>query len=195
LACHQKKAQEIGATIAFIDECAVMSAPVVCRTWAPRGQTPILKRVGRHHTKVSVIGAICAKPGRRKSARVYFRIHRGRNLDGVGCREFLRQLLGNIKGPVIVVWDRLNAHRSKKVKAFVAKQQGRLLLRYFPAYAPELNPIETAWGYLKGKVLANHAPANADELFHAAKRGLCKTRSSRQVVCSFIEHSGLSFFD
>lgn len=172
-----------------------MSAPVVRRTWAPRGQTPILRRVGRYHTKVSIIGAICGKPGKPESVRAYFRLHPGRNLDGASCREFLRQLLGNVKGPVIVVWDRLNAHRGAKVKAFAAKQNGHLTLRYFPPYAPELNPIETAWAYLKAKILANHAPADEDELFRSATSGICRTRRSRQLLCSFIRHSGLSFFD
>lgn len=193
----KKKAQLTGATIAFIDECGVLMAPVTRRTWAPTGKTPILRQVGRSHTKVSVIGAICARPGRRDQAKVkaFFRLYPKQNIDAARCREFLRQLLGNINGPVIVVWDRLNAHRSVKVRKFVESTNGKLSLEYFPAYAPELNPIEYGWGYLKGRVLANHAPKDADELLKATKQGICLTRRRRSVLLGCIAHAPISFFD
>lgn len=172
-------------------------APVTRRTWAPTGRTPILRQVGRSHTKVSAIGAICARPGRREQARAkgFFRLYPLQNIDAAKCREFLRQLLGNVKGPIIVVWDRLNAHRSVKVRKFVESTHGRLTLEYFPAYSPELNPIEYGWAHLKGHVLANHAPKNADELFAATKRGLCTTRRSGRVLLGCIDHAAISFFD
>ena len=194
---HQKKAQLTGATIAFIDECGVLMSPVTRRTWAPAGKTPILRQVGRSHTKVSVIGAICARPGRRSraNARGFFRLYPKKNIDAAKCREFLRQLMGNLKGPIIVVWDRLNAHRSVKVRKYVESTHGRLTLEYFPAYSPELNPIEYGWAHLKGHVLVNHAPKNADELFTATKRGICKTRRRRDVLLGCIEHAPISFFD
>lgn len=171
-------------------------APTVRRSWAPRGKTPILKRRGRSHTKVSAIGAVCARPGRRnrRTARVYFRLHAQKNINAEGCREFLRQLLANIKGPLIVVWDRLAAHRSGKIKSF-AKKQKRLQLYHFPSYAPELNPIEFGWGHLKWHVLANATPKDNDELFETAKSGMCRTRNNRERICSFIEHSKLPFFE
>jgi transposase len=194
---HQKKAKRIGAYVAFIDECGVLMAPTVQRTWAPRGETPILRQRGRSHTKVSIIGAILARPGRRGRAnpRTYFRIYRKQNFDAARCREFLRQLLGNSRRPVIVVWDRLNAHRSVKVKKFVAGTNGRLSLYYFPPYAPDLNPMEFGWGHLKGRSLANVIPLDEEELFRAAKRGLCATRSSKERLLGFIDHAGIKFFD
>lgn len=183
--------------MAFIDECGVMMAPVTRRTWAPSGKTPVLKQVGRSHTKVSVIGAICARPGKRAKARAkgYFRLYPKENINAAKCREFLRQLLGNVRGPLIVVWDRLNAHRSVKVRKFVESTNGRLILEYLPAYAPELNPIEYGWAYLKGHALANHAPKDEAELFSAAKNGICKTRRRKDVLMACIDHAGLSFFD
>jgi len=172
-------------------------APVVRRTWAPRGKTPVLKQVGRSHTKVSVIGAICARPGKHGKSRVkgYFRLYPKQNIDAARCREFLRQLLNNVHGPVIVVWDRLNAHRSLKVKKFVESTNGRLTLEYFPPYAPELNPIEYGWAHLKGHVLANCAPKNAEELFASAKKGICTTRRRKDVLSGCIDHAPIHFFD
>ena len=172
-------------------------APVTRRTWAPSGRTPILKQVGRSHTKVSIIGAICARPGKKNKKRVcgYFRLYPKENINAAKCREFLRQLLGNVRGPLIVVWDRLNAHRSVKVQKFVQSTNGRLQLEYFPPYAPDLNPIEYGWAHLKGHVLVNQAPADADELIRNAKSGICQTRRSKNVLAGCIEHSPLVLFD
>ncbi len=172
-------------------------APVRRRTWAPTGKTPIIKQVGRSHTKVSVIGAICVRPVARSKAQVrgYFRLYYKQNIDAVRSREFLRQLMKNIRGPVIVVWDRLNAHRSLKVRRFVEGTNGRLTLEYFPPYAPELNPIEYGWAYLKGHVLANHAPKDGEELLASAKQGVWKTRRRKDVLMGCIDHAAISLFD
>lgn len=172
-------------------------APVTRRTWAPTGKTPIIRQAGRSRTKVSVIGALCARPGRRQDVRAkgFFRLYPKQNIDAAKCREFLRQLAGNVRGPIIVVWDRLNAHRSVKVRKFVENTNGRISLEYFPPYAPELNPIEHAWAHLKGHVLVNRAPKTAEELFASAKSGICTTRRNRNVLLGCIEHAAISFFD
>ncbi len=167
--------------------------PVVRRTWAPTGQTPIFYRRGRSHTKVTVLGAICARPGSRTQPRLYFRILQGENADAAACVAFLQQLAANVRGNLFVIWDRLAAHRSKSVRQFLAKHP-RIRIYYFPSYAPELNPIEYAWGYLKTNPLANHAPKTKEDLFHGAKAGLCRTRRKRNLLRSFILHSGLEFF-
>jgi len=174
-----------------------MMAPVVRRTWSLRGRTPVLRQRGRFHGKVTVLGAICAKPGpRRRHAqpRLYFRMLKEKNANAQSCVSFLRQLAGNIRGPIFVVWDRLGAHKSRAVMRFVARNP-RIQLFNFPSYAPELNPIEYAWGYLKTNPLANHAPTELPQLFMAAKNGVCRTRRKRDLLTSFIEHSGLPFFD
>jgi len=170
-------------------------APTVRRTWAPAGKTPIIKQVGRSHTKVSIIGAICAKPGSRgqRTVRAYFRIYQKQNINADRCREFLRQLMRNIRGPIVVVWDRLLAHRSVKVRKFVESTNGRLALEYFPPYAPTLNPMEYGWAYLKNHAIPNQAPKTSEELFRTAKNGICTTRR-RHVLRGCIEHAKLNLF-
>jgi hypothetical protein len=49
-------------------------------------------------------------------------------------RRFGRRLL--------LVWDRLNAHRSSVVRRFLAAHRPDAAAAYLPAYAPELNPEE-----------------------------------------------------
>jgi len=190
MASDQKKARRLNATIAFADESGFLMAPLVRSTWAPRGKTPILRQRGRSHTKMSVIGAICTTATGKRS-RLYFRIHQERNINAPLCADFLRQLRQNIRGNIILVWDRLSVHRSRTVAAVIAKDR-RIWLEYLPPYAPELNPIESAWGYAKGST-ANHAPVDADELFETTKNALCRTRRKKNLLHSFIDHSGLIF--
>jgi hypothetical protein len=54
LAAGKKNASRLNATLVFLDESGLMMAPLVRRTWAPRGQTPILLQRTRSRDKVSV---------------------------------------------------------------------------------------------------------------------------------------------
>jgi transposase len=58
---------------------------------------------------------------------------------------------------VILLWDRFLAHRAKKVQSYIQGSQG-LYSEYLPPYAPELNPVENVWGYMKRNPMANDAP-------------------------------------
>jgi putative transposase len=75
---------------------------------------------------------------------------------------FLRELLRHVRGEVIVVWDNGPIHKGPIIDAFCAEFP-RLHLEPFPPYAPELNPDEGVWSYLKGK-LANSRPDDIEEL-------------------------------
>lgn len=122
---------------------------------------------------------------------MFFRLYKGKNVKGQECVAFFEQLKQNIKGPIIVLWDRLQAHRSRKVAKFLTKQKGQMMVEFFPPYAPELNPIEYAWSYLKTKSLQNFAAENEEVLYAKAKTGLCTIRSQRRLLLSFLDQSGL----
>jgi len=78
--------------------------------------------------------------------------------------DFLRRLLRQIPGDILVIWDGLRQHRSRMVQDFVAAQNGRLALESLPAYAPELNPVEYIWGYWKRYELPNFCPRDYGQL-------------------------------
>lgn len=152
-----------------------MMAPVVRRTWAPKGQTPILKQVGRSHKKISVIAAL-ALPPRRRRVGLFFSMHTDTNITGVRVVRFLRLLRRHIRKPIILVWDRSNTHRAKVVNRFFAKY-GHWTAAFLPAYAPELNPVEALWAWLKTNPLANWAPPDVYVLGAIARhhtRRICK---------------------
>ena len=90
--------------------------------------------------------------------------------------EFLTHLLRHLRGPVLVIWDRLQTHRSRLVREFADAQEGRLALEYLPAYAPELNPVEYIWGHWKHHELPNFCPDDFAQLSQRARRALGRMR-------------------
>ncbi len=167
-----------------------MMAPLMRRTWNPRGETPWLRHCGGTHRKVSVIGALCVAPD-RSDVRFYFRLHPNANINAERVVDFLGQLLAQIDAPMVLIWDRLNAHRAYLVQDFLAAHR-QLATEFFPPYAPELNPIEYVWGYLKRNPLANLAFFDLEQLTTAARRHTRSLQRKPDLLRSFLRHSPLS---
>ena len=130
------------------------------RTWAPRGQTPVLQ----YHFNWKVLSAIAGITW----WNFYFQLYQ-RTIRAPQVVDFLIHLLRHLPGRLLVIWDRSKTHRSHLVAEFVADQRGRLALDYLPAYAPELNPVEYIWGYWKHHELPNFCPRDFSQLsYHAA---------------------------
>lgn len=139
-----------------------MLAPLVRRTLAPRGKTPILTQDGGRRQKVSVIAALSLSP-RRRQPHLVFQSIPNEGFNGDRTATFLQTLLRHLRENVIVVWDRGSHHRAKPVRDLVAKHP-RLTIEYLPPYAPDLNPVEFLWSQLKWSKLANVAYSDAQEL-------------------------------
>lgn len=177
------------AWIVFLDETGLLMAPLVRRSWSPQGQTPVLHQRGRCHQKISVIAALCVSPTRDR-LRFYFRLHRDANIRSPEIVEFLRALGRQLNGPTMLVWDRLQVHRSAAVREFLAtKFDGEAWL--LPPYAPELNPVEAAWSYLKMNPLANLAPRHLDVLAAIAHRHSRALQHRQPLLRAFLAHSSL----
>ena len=72
--------------------------------------------------------------------------------------DFLKALLRHIDKPLLIVWDRLPAHRSRLVREFIELSEGHIVTEYLPPHAPELNPVEYIWSYWKQHELPNVCP-------------------------------------
>jgi transposase len=192
VATGKKNAFRKRAVIAFIDESGLLLAPLARRTWAPRGDTPVLSQRGRHTEKISIIGAVTCSPTGR-SSRFVFRLHRNQNITKLHVRRFLCQLRGHIspKRHIIVLWDRLNSHRSANLVDYARRHN--MTIEFFPAYSPELNPAEYAWGYLKMNPLANYAPHSTQELAGKSRRAGRKLQRAPNLIRSFLAQSSLFF--
>lgn len=173
----------------FIDETGFLLTPLVRRSWAPVGQTPVLRHRGGHREKISIIGALSISP-RRRRLNLYMHLYQGRSVQEQEFIVFLRDLLRHLRGNVIVIWDRLNQHLSHEVKAYVAAR-GRVSLEYFPPYAPELNPVEYLWTTMKCHRLANHGIGTIEMLEARVAEEARQVRPRQDLLRSFAEHSPL----
>ena len=184
LACHSKNARREGRTIVFIDESGISQRPHRVRTWAPRGQTPVLQDCFNWKTLSAVAGVTFWN--------FYFRLHPGpiRAPQGV---EFPDALKRQVRGPLLVIWDRLPAHRSALVRRYVEASGGRIEVQFRPAYAPELNPVESLWGDWKQHELANVCPREYWQLGAMARLALKKIKRKRKrLIGAFWQQAELS---
>lgn len=169
-----------------------MLQPLVRRTWAPRGQTPVLRCWDRRD-RLSVTAAITVPPCRqRHRLRVLFRIQ-DRNVKTKDTLAFLRALDRQLRVPLIVVLDRLNVHRAavKRWLAGRSPEAPRVAIEWLPAYAPDLNPTEQVWNHGKRVDLANLTPRDADDLRGHVRRSLIHQRCRPNLLASFFDHAGL----
>jgi putative transposase len=140
----------------LIDETGLFLNPLVRRSWAKVGQTPVLDADGGHRDKVSVIAGVSVSPATRRLG-LYFATEPGGFFTADKVVGFLRDLLTHLRGKVVVVWDRGNNHKGPVVRKFLARNK-RLTLAMLPAWAPDLNPVEAVWSWLKYGELANFVP-------------------------------------
>lgn len=107
--------------------------------------------------------------------------------DGAAVVGFLKHLLCQIPGKLLVVWDRLPAHRSNVIKDFLHQGASqRVYLAQFPSYAPELNPDEGVWNYLKRVELRNLCCHNLPELRSELRKAVARLRRKTTVIQGFI---------
>lgn len=105
--------------------------------------------------------------------------------------EFLLHLLRHLSGPLLIVWDRLPAHRSRFVWDFIRDLKGLIAIEYLPAYAPELNPVEYLWGHWKHHQLPNVCPKDLWQLSEAARRTLRRLRRRPQLITACWKQASL----
>jgi transposase len=175
LASPQNRAEQEGPTIVWVDESGFYLLPLALRTWAPRGQTPILQ-VPLTHDHLPAISAITL------DGRLFLQV-REDSYDGEAVVDLLRVVLRQIPGKLLVIWDGSPIHHGQAVKDFLrAGAAKRLQLEQLPGYAPDLNPDEGIWNYLKRVELANVCCADLGDLRHHLLRACVRLRHKPEVV-------------
>jgi transposase len=175
--------------LVFIDESGALLCPLVRRTMAPKGETPVLNHRAKHRDKVSLIAALTISPQGRHLG-FYFSTLPDDHFDSTAVAWFVRQLLQHLRGPVIVVWDRGSMHKGPAIRA-VQADFPRLEIELLPAYAPELNPVEQIWTYAKWHKLSNFAPRDTAELEERLFEELDACRHDQNRLESFWRGSEL----
>jgi len=155
----------------------------VTRTWAPRGQTPIIQQSFTWKQMSAIAGL--------SWWRFYFRFFPGA-IRSEQVIEFLGALMKQIGKPLLVIWDGVGMHKSRKVRNWLEAQVGRMTVAFLPPYAPELNPVEAIWAYLKKHEIANLCPTHLAEV-SAYARGRLKSMQRRpRLIRAFWQQAELA---
>jgi transposase len=143
----------------------------------------VLRRVSKRR-EVSSIVAITP------DGRLYAR-HFRTSVSSSTVISALRYFRRKIGTPLLVVWDRLNAHRSRVTTAFIATHPQDYAAAYLPAYAPELNPEEQCNACVK-RAMENALPGSVADLHRLARREFGRLQRRPELITSFFQHAGLS---
>jgi transposase len=178
------------AHLVLLDEAGFMLAPTSRCTFAPRGKTPIIQ-VSDPHSRISAAGALIISPARRRLRFLYHLLPDNVNYRGNSLMEFIREICNQVPGPMVLLCDSIPIHCSEPVSRYF-EQHHRVVVEQFPAYAPELNPVDNVWFYIKYDCLSNYAPATLNELRHRLIHELVALQSNTNVLYWCIKKTGLS---
>jgi transposase len=154
------------------------------RTYGPKGDTPVIEEyLSRDH--------LSAISGITPDGKLYMMVQE-RAYKSPDVVNFLEHLLRHIPGKLLIIWDRSPIHRARVIKDYLAcGAAARIHLEQFPAYAPELNPDEGIWNYLKRVELKNLACQNISELRTEIRKAKERMRHKVDAIAACIEHAGL----
>ena len=169
----------------FLDETGLMLQPLVRRSWAPRGRTPVMYCWDRHD-RLSVIGALTLAPRRRRIG-LYF-LPQERNVTAEDAEAFVRAVQRSLRRSIVIVWDRWSVHR-KAAKAFAGDD--RFWIEWLPPYAPDLNPVEHVWNHTKYGDLANYIPEDLLDLELELDWSMHQTQRRPELLRSFFHAAKL----
>lgn len=121
---------------------------------------------------------------------VCFRLHEGA-IAKEQVVEFLKALLAHLRRPLLILWDSSRPHRSNLVRDYVAASAGRIQLHFLPGYAPDLNPVEFLWGWLKRHALANFCAEDFADLRHTTRSKLKSAQRRSVIIASCWQQAAL----
>jgi transposase len=188
MASDKKGAQKRAAQLVFLDESGFSQKPSVRRTWAPRGQTPHID-IHFNWKRLHVIGSLVCEP-EGQQADLLFQMQE-KTIKEDAIVNYLQALHQHVPGPIVLLWDHLSAHTSKKVATYLTANQDWLTVEWFPGYAPELNPVEYVWSYAKDKPTANSSPDTLGEIGDSLREMGKRLVSDQEVMYGFLEASKL----
>ena len=172
---HRRRWQ---AMLYFQDESGILLTPVLGRTWAPKGKTPKVMVTGNR-------GSFIVTSAISPAGKLIFRIEKGK-VHAKEHIEFLKQIMKqHPHRKIIIIEDRSPVHRAKKVDKFIEENMNKIKIYRLPSYAPELNPDEHVWEYLKAYGLKNHQAQNTKELRHLVKRKMQSIQRRKELLMSF----------
>lgn len=174
------RAKSEGAAIHWCDEVGVAADEHPARGYAPEGERLTMDVPGRH-VRANQISAIT------NTGQVHFMTYTG-TMTAALFLVFLGRLLRSTTGKVFLITDRLQAHRTPEVRAWLAAHRDRIEVFELPRYAPELNADEYLNNDLKGQVNEAGLPHDNDEVRSRIQTFMRMLLHLPDRVASYFQH-------
>src|SRR5664280_676642 len=181
----RKRAKKLGAMIFFLDEAGFQSDPPLGRTYGLKGHTPVVASSGQRQS-INVISAVNA------SGAFWAATYTGK-LDAETFVIFLRNFMKGRRTKVFLVVDGHPAHKAKIVKEYVAQTKGRLELYFLPPYAPDLNPDEFVWNYMKTNGVSKKPLKKNESMRKRVEEDIANIQANPQLVRSFFSAASVAY--
>lgn len=188
MASDKKGAQEQAAKIVFLDESGFSLKSSIRKTWAPRGETPVVRS---HFSwkRLHVIGSLICDPD-GGSADILLRTQ-DLSVKEEAIIAYLEALHQHAPGRIVLIWDGLRAHRGAKVAEYLSNNKDWLTVSWLPPYAPDLNPVEAFWSAAKGEPTANQTPDTLAEIEYSLRAYRDRVADEQDRLYGFLSASGL----
>lgn len=175
----RKRAKRLGAKIFFSDEAGFQSDPVLGRTYGLKGHTPVVTTSGQRQS-LNVISAVNARGE-------FWAVTYTGKLNAESFVAFLQDFVRSQRGKIFLVVDGHPAHKSNMVKRYIKSLKGRLELYFLPPYAPDLNPDEFVWSYMKTNGVSKKPLKKNESLQSRINQDLNGIKGNRKLVQSFFQ--------
>lgn len=174
-----------GASIYFADEAGVRTDHHAGTTWAPIGETPVVRGTGKR-LSVNMISTV------NTQGKLHFSFVEGR-LDSAAFIDYLKKLLHDVPGKIFLIVDGHSAHRSAATRKFVKSTKGRLKLFLLPPYSPQLNPDEWVWKNIKNDRVGRTIVRSIEELQDGIEKAVARLQLAPELVRAFFQDPDLLY--
>jgi transposase len=172
-----KRAKAMRAVIYWGDETGISNQDQIGRSYAPKGQTPVITRSTKRITR-SMISAVSNRGLMR------FMLYEGA-LNADRFIAFLRRLIKDAGQKVILIVDNLKVHKAHKVQAWVTSHAHEIEIFYLPSYAPDHNPSEYLNNDLKQQLRQQPQSGSEQELVSRTRSVLRAIQRSPQRIRAY----------
>jgi transposase len=173
----QRRAKKYGAKVYFLDEAGFRSDPNLGRTYGLKGQTPVVPTSGQRQS-IDALSAVNAK------GAFWYNTYTGK-FNAALFVEFLQDFMRGRREQVFLIVDGHPSHKAKKVAEYIKSLKGKLKLYFLPPYAPDLNPDEFVWSYMKSNGLSKKPLHKNEALKDRVEADLAAIQKNKELVRSF----------
>ena len=181
----KKRAKKEKAEIHWADETGLRSDSQHGRSYAPKGQTPVI-RLNSQRWSSNLISSIT------NQGKVRFMLYKGGMNADVFIR-FLKRLVKDATKKVFLILDNLRVHHSKIVKDWASEHRQEIELFYLPSYSPQLNPDELLNCDLKAGVHSGKPARNEKQLKDKIRSHMFMLQKRPARVCKYFEHKEVQY--